>query len=67
MDGLLPFIDQAALALDASQRENFRRRDILGIDVWPNNVVLGSDPGELGYLRNWLKTRVAWLDKNIKR
>jgi len=67
MDGLLPFIDQTAAALDASQRENFKRWDILGTYVWPNNVVLGSYPAEVGYLRNWLKTRIAWMDKNIKR
>ena len=67
IDALLPFIDQTAIALDASQRENFQRWDILGTYVWPNNVVLGTYPAEVGYLRNWLKTRIAWMDKNIKR
>ncbi len=67
IDTLLPFIDQTALMLDASQRENFTRWDILGTYVWPNNVVLGSYPAEVGYLRNWLKTRTAWMDRNIRR
>lgn len=67
IDSLLPFIDQTAIALDASQRENFRRWNILNTYVWPNNVVLGSYPAEVGYLRNWLATRIQWMDKNIKR
>ena len=67
IDTILPFIDQTAVALDASQRENFTRWDILGTYVWPNAVVLGSYPAEVGYLRNWLQTRIRWMDKNIKR
>lgn len=67
IDALLPFIDQTAVMLDASQQQNFQRWDILNSYVWPNNVVLGSYPAEVAYLRNWLKTRIAWMDKNIKR
>jgi CotH kinase protein len=67
IDTILPFIDQTEAALDASQRENFKRWDILGTYVWPNAVVLGSYPAEVGYLRDWLETRIRWMDKNIKR
>lgn len=67
IDTLLPFIDRTAVMLDASQRENFKRWDILNTWVWPNNVVTGSYQGEVQYLRDWLQTRIKWMDKNIKR
>ena len=66
IDTLLPFIDQTAKDLDASQRENFKRWPILNEYVWPNAVVTGSYNGEVKYLKDWLKKRIDWMDKNIK-
>ena len=67
IDTLLPYIDQTAAALDASQRENFKRWDILNTYVWPNAVVTGSYGGEVAYVKDWLKKRIQWMDKNIKK
>ena len=67
LDTLPAFIDQTSLMINASQRENFRRWDILDVYVWPNNVVLGSHQAEVDYLKNWLTTRTKWIDKNLKR
>lgn len=59
------YIDQQAAVLELSQRENFARWPILGTYVWPNQVVTGSYPGEVSWLKDWLKKRVAWMDKHI--
>ena len=66
IDTILPFIDQTALAIDASQRENFKRWNILNEYVWPNNVVLGSHAAEVTYLKDWLRTRIRWMDRNLR-
>ena len=66
IDTLLPFIDDTARALEASQRENFRRWDILDSYVWPNRVVTGSYAGEVKYLKDWLRARIKWMDSQIK-
>ena len=31
-------------------------------DVWPNAVVTGSYEGEVQYLKQWLRTRIDWMD-----
>ena len=66
IDTLPAFIDKNAAALDASQRQNFTRWKILGVYVWPNNVVTGSYAGEVNYLKNWLNTRIRWIDANLR-
>jgi hypothetical protein len=65
IDSLLPFIDQTATGLQASQAQNFKIWDILNTEVWPNNVVMGSYAGEIRYLKLWLKTRISWMDSQI--
>ena len=65
IDTLPAFMDAQAAALDASQKENFKRWPILNRYVWPNNVVLGSYPAEVAYVKNWLRTRTAWIDANL--
>ncbi|HEU4505229.1 MAG TPA: CotH kinase family protein [Nitrospira sp.] len=59
---MLDAISASARALEDSQRRNFERWDILDIAVPPNPVVTGSYEGEIDYLRNWLRTRINWLD-----
>lgn len=65
IDTLLRFIDQTATSLNASQQLNFTRWDILDTYVWPNPVVTGSYQGEVKYLKDWLSTRIKWMDKNL--
>lgn len=67
IDTLDDYIDDTARMLDASQRENFKRWDILGTYVWPNNVVTGSYAGEVKYLKKWLNERIKWMDAQMKK
>ncbi|MEJ0103681.1 MAG: CotH kinase family protein [Bacteroidota bacterium] len=63
---LLPnIIDSTASFLQLSQKENFKRWDILNQYVWPNAVVTGSYEGEVEYLKNWLIQRMNWIDANV--
>ncbi|CAN5526195.1 CotH kinase family protein [soil metagenome] len=58
-------IDSTQDYLTPSALQNFQRWDILGIYVWPNPVVLGNYPSEVEHFKNWLKTRVTWIDANL--
>jgi CotH kinase protein/Bacterial Ig-like domain (group 3) len=58
----LASIQQQAQSLEQSQANNFARWPILGIEVWPNPEAAGSYDAEVGYLTNWLKLRIAYLD-----
>jgi hypothetical protein len=58
-------IDYNARYINLSQQQNFQVWNILGIYVWPNVVWLGAYQPEVDYLKNWLKTRVAWMNANI--
>lgn len=65
-DGLLAtlphVIDSLALKLDLSQELNFYKWDILNQPVFPSTLVFGSYDGEVGYLKEWLTTRISWID-----
>ena len=61
-DALGRWIDATVADLDEAQARNFARWPILGTDVWPNAFVGGSYAAEVGYVREWLARRLAWLD-----
>jgi len=61
-DTILDFIDESATSLALASSNNFERWPILDQYVWPNAVVTGSYEGEVQYLRDWLETRIAWMD-----
>ncbi|MBD0330348.1 MAG: CotH kinase family protein [Thermoleophilia bacterium] len=71
IERMLAFVDANARALEQPQRRNFRRWRILGSYVWPNSVdpATGQYPptyaAEVRLLKNWLRRRAAWLDRNI--
>jgi hypothetical protein len=58
-------IDQNAAYINLSQQQNFTTWDILNTYVWPNAEVAGSYPGEIEYLKAWLKTRIQWMNANM--
>lgn len=62
LDTILDYIDDSAAALAQSASNNFQRWPILDQWVWPNAVVTGSYEGEIQYLRQWLQSRIAWMD-----
>lgn len=66
LDSLYGFIDNTAAYLEQSEKQNFSTWPILSIYVWPNSEVAGSYAGEVAFLKNWLRQRIAWIDANIQ-
>lgn len=56
------YVDQLALYLSASQKKNFQAWNILSQKVYLNLQVAGSYEGEITYLKNYLTTRIQFLD-----
>lgn len=52
---------QSSLSID----RNFNRWPILSTYIWPNNFIGNTYEEELRYLREFIETRVTWLDINI--
>ena len=50
-----------------SRKANFRRWQILGEYIWPNNFIGGSYADEINYLKEWISNRLSWLDMEIDR
>jgi hypothetical protein len=65
VDQLSQFIDERAQYLSVAQNFNFKKWTILDKHVWPNAQVPGSYNGEISYLKEWLSTRIQWLDTEI--
>ena len=59
-------IDSLAALLAFDQAADEARWRHLGRDVWPNPQVAGTWPGEVAYLRDWIRRRVAWIDANVR-
>ena len=64
-DSLMQRIDSLALYLNEAQQRNFQRWDILNNYVWPNQYIGGSFSAEINYLKNWITTRITWMDNNM--
>ena len=58
----LTSITQESATLEQSQANNFGRWPMQGIRVWPNAEAAGSYSGEVGFLTNWIDTRMGYLD-----
>lgn len=67
-DRILTFIDSVANVLNAeSQQRNFQRWPVLGTYVWPNYYVGPTFASEVSWLKNWVSTRLNWLDANMPK
>lgn len=44
---------------------NFKKWDVLGEYVWPNNNVSTTYQEEVDYLNNWTENRLEWLDRQF--
>ena len=62
---LCDFIDHWAAEMDASQRLNFMRWDILNQAVHENPQVAGSYDGEIAWVKNYINQRIPWMDNMI--
>lgn len=65
-------IDDAAAGLETAQARQFIRWPSLGMTLLPDIRFLmfagphpDSHQGELNYLKNWLKDRGEWMDRNL--
>jgi len=67
LSDILTYIDRQALFLSRVQIRNFETWDILSRIVWPSPVAPGTYSGEITYMRNWLRDRIAWMDTEFAR
>lgn len=64
-ESLLAYIDSCALNMDQSQKLNFTRWNILNQRVHQNPRVAGSYTGEVGYVKDYMKKRLKWMDNKV--
>ena len=53
------------LTLAGGIQENFKKWPVLGQYVWPNNYIGNSYTEEINYIKNWINSRLNWLDNAI--
>ena len=58
-------VDSLTQLLASAQVRNFQRWPVLNEYVWPNAYIGGTYANEIWWLKNWLKDRAAWLDKEF--
>lgn len=59
-------IDGFQEELQEAQQRNFIRWPILGQHVWPNYFVADTWEEELDWMRDWLMTRLEWMDAQLE-
>ncbi len=64
-DRLMQFIDDNVQFIEEARLRNFQRWPVLGIYVWPNYYVGANCLDEVNYLKDWLETRMNWMDENM--
>jgi len=62
---LVAWIDSVETALDQSQRLNFMRWKIMNTRVHQNPTLWGSYKAEVENVRQFMKERLAWMDKRL--
>lgn len=65
IEGVFTHMDNQAKYLQEAQARNFSRWNILHIYVWPNRVVTGSYAGEVNAMKDWLRSRIVWMDTQL--
>jgi hypothetical protein len=58
-------IDHHVAELGEAQVRNFKRWPILGRRVWPNTFVGNSHAEEIGYMQDFIRKRLAWIDRQF--
>ena len=62
---MLDYIDKQAQLLSESQRLNFIRWPIMNQTVHRNPRIWGSYEAEVKNVKNYIKRRIAWMDKKL--
>ncbi len=58
-------VDSLVVHLSESQQRNFVKWPILNVYVWPNPYIGGTYANEIAYMKNWIKQRINWIDKEL--
>ncbi|MBI4585246.1 MAG: CotH kinase family protein [Planctomycetes bacterium] len=61
---LLASVDRNVGILSEAQVRNFQRWPVLGTYVWPNQFIGNTYQEEIGFMKNWIIGRMAWIDGN---
>lgn len=67
VSSLYTFINETGVYLKYSQKENFKKWDVLYNYTWPNPVALGSYDAEVQHMKDWLSQRISWMDNEINK
>lgn len=67
LNDVFTYIDRQSLYLSKVQERNFETWDILRIFVWPSPIAPGTYAGEVAYMKDWLRDRIAWMDAEFSR
>lgn len=59
---ILNYVDSITAVLDDAQERNFERWPVLGEYVWPNYYVGNTYEQEVAWLKDWIASRLEWLD-----
>jgi hypothetical protein len=62
---MIDAIEANAALLSEAQERNFQRFQILGVYVSPNWFIGQTYEEEIGFLRQWLEDRLAWIDGQV--
>lgn len=62
---IFSYIDSLTILLDESKTRNFEKWPVLGVKVWPNYYVGLTYQAEILYLKNWITSRIIWMDLNM--
>ena len=62
---LLGMIDDNYRLLQESQVRNFERWPTLGTYVWPNWYIGQTFRDEVDWMKNWLRQRLLWMDRQM--
>jgi len=58
-------IDSLFQLLEESRQRNFQKWPVIGQYVWPNYYVGQTYEDEINYLKNWLSSRLVWMDYQL--
>lgn len=64
-DSLLNYVDKQSALLNASQRLNFTRWDIMNQSFSETPVIWGSYEAEVQNVRDYIVRRLAWMDNKL--
>jgi hypothetical protein len=62
---ILAYIDRTALEIEEARIRNYQRWPVIGVYVWPNYYIGTSYEEEITWFKNWIITRLEWMDTNM--